>query len=61
MKTLLLMSIVWMTFALPAAAARRSEPRKAFRDMVIGFFIVTVLYYLWVAYGHTRYFQPIAS
>lgn len=60
MKTLLLMSVVWVTFALPAVAAVSPHPRRALRWVLVGFSLFTMLYYFWVAYGHTRFFVPRA-
>lgn len=58
MKTLLLMSVIWMTFVLPAVAARAAHPVRAVRTMSLGFAAFVVVYYLYVAYGHTRLFVP---
>lgn len=58
MKTLLLMSIIWMSFALPALAARKQDPVRAVRQMAVAFVFFVALYWMWVAFGHTKYFMP---
>jgi len=57
-KTLLLMSVIWMTFALPAVASRSRDPVRGLRRMVVWFAVFCVAYYLYVAYGHPKIFVP---
>ena len=52
------MSIIWMTFAIPAIAARHPDPVKGSLRMVAWFLTFLVIYYYYVAYGHTRFFVP---
>jgi uncharacterized membrane protein len=58
MKSILLMSILLMTLALPALAARKPDGVRGLRWMTIRFAAFVVAYYLWVAYGHTALFVP---
>ncbi|AKU89849.1 hypothetical protein [Vulgatibacter incomptus] len=58
MKTFLLMSMIWVTFALPLLAARNADPRQGARRMSVVFAFSTLLYFLYVAYGHTRFYVP---
>lgn len=58
MKSALLLSILFMTFALPVVAARDPRGGRGLRKMILGFAVFVLLYYLWVAYGHTRFFVP---
>ena len=58
MKTALLMSVIVATFLLPMIASRARNAANGLRGMVVAFSFFVVVYYLWVAYGHTRFFVP---
>lgn len=58
MKSALLLSILFMTFAMPVVAARDPRPGRGLRKMILAFAVFVLAYYFWVAYGHTRYFVP---
>lgn len=58
MKSILLMSVLIATFVLPALAARQPDGRRGLRWMTAAFALFVAAYYLWVAYGHTRFYVP---
>lgn len=55
------MSILFVTFALPALAARDPNAGRGFRKLAIGFALFVVMYYFYIGYGHTRYFVPVRT
>jgi hypothetical protein len=61
MKSLLLMSVLLVTFALPTFAARDADAGRGFRKLAIGFGLFVVLYYFYIGYGHTRFFVPVRT
>ncbi len=58
MKSALLLSILFMTFAMPVIAARDPRATSGLRKMIIAFAVFVLAYYFWVSYGHTRFFVP---
>ncbi len=58
MKTVMLLSLLLMTFAVPLLAARDRRPVRALRGMALYFAVFITLYYLYVAFIHTRFFVP---
>ncbi|MGC3996234.1 MAG: oligosaccharide flippase family protein [Anaeromyxobacter sp.] len=58
MKTLLLMSLLLLTFIVPPLAARDPKPVRALRAMLILFTAFIALYATYVTFFHTRFFVP---
>jgi hypothetical protein len=58
MKSLLLMSVILVTFIVPVVTARDPIPARGLKRMVRFFILFVPLYYLYVAYGHTKFFVP---
>jgi hypothetical protein len=58
MKSLLLMSLVFATFVVPALAARDREPVRALKGMALFFAVFVLLYCAYVAFGHPKLFVP---
>jgi hypothetical protein len=55
---LLLMSILIALFAIPTLAARDPNASRGLKKMALWFAVFAVAYYLWIGWGHPRYFVP---
>jgi hypothetical protein len=58
MKTILLLSLLIGTFAVPPLAARSAQPVRALKSLALFFLVFTVAYTLYVAFVHTTYYVP---
>jgi hypothetical protein len=58
MKTALLMSIVVAALAIPALAARDSNPRRGLRRTVVLLFVFNALYLAYLTLVHPFVFVP---
>jgi hypothetical protein len=58
MKSLLLMSVIIVTFVVPTLAARRRNPARAVRGFMVFMLLFTAAYWAHVAYVHTAQFVP---
>jgi hypothetical protein len=58
MKTLLLMSVVFVALLLPLITARIKDPRKGIRRLVLLIFIFNAIYLIYVTRFHPAWFVP---
>jgi hypothetical protein len=58
MKSVLLMSVLIVTFVVPTLAARRRNPARAVRGFFVFMLLFTAVYWAHVAFIHTSRFVP---
>lgn len=58
MKTLGMMSIIFVTVAAPVITARNPDPRSGFRQMLALLVGFTAFYVAWLTLVHVSFFVP---
>lgn len=58
MKSLLLMSIIFVTLALPVLAARGPNPRRAMKRMLVSLLVFNAAYVAYLTRLHVTLFVP---